>query len=214
MKLFKQSLLAVAGVLFISFGANAQDETGLKFNEDSFNFGDVEQGVPVSHEFEFTNNSDKDITITNVKASCGCTATNYTKTAIKPGETGSVTATYNARNPNHFTKTVTVTSNDTDKNKVLIIKGNVIAKDKEDGASAASAPAKAVASAKPIKPQPKAAAPSKTHTVAEGETLSILAGKYYGDIYKYNVIYNANKDIIADSKLIYPGQVIKIPAAM
>lgn len=150
MKTLKLSLFAVAGALFLSFSANAQQAvakkpvagtpaktavnpnakpTGLTFKEDTFNFGDIEKSKPVSHEFAFTNTSKQTILITNVKASCGCTATNYTKTPIKPGESGSVTATYNAANPGSFTKTVTVTANDTEINKVLTIKGKVIAPD-------------------------------------------------------------------------------------
>lgn len=100
--------------------------SGITWKEDTHNFGDIDKGKPVSHEFSFKNTTKQTILITNVKASCGCTATNYTKTPIKPGETGTVTATYNAANPGNFTKTVTVTTNDSDVNKILTIKGKVI----------------------------------------------------------------------------------------
>ncbi|QEE48693.1 DUF1573 domain-containing protein [Flavobacterium alkalisoli] len=153
MKTLKLSLFAVVGALFFtSNAANAQTPTARKvaaapaatattnvaaaknmepskitWTEDVFNFGDVEKGHPASHEFTFKNTTDQTILITNVKASCGCTATNYTKTPIKPGEMGTVTATYNAANPGNFTKTVTVTTNDSDVKKVLTIKGKVVA---------------------------------------------------------------------------------------
>ncbi|MEE1897372.1 DUF1573 domain-containing protein [Flavobacterium rakeshii] len=144
MKTLKLSLFAVVGALFfVSNSANAQTATAKKvtnltetktsepskitWTEDVFNFGEVEKGHPASHEFTFKNTTDQTILITHVKASCGCTATNYTKTPIKPGETGSVTATYNAANPGNFTKTITVTTNDTDVKKVLTIKGKVVA---------------------------------------------------------------------------------------
>ena len=100
--------------------------SGITWKEDSHDFGDIEKGKPVSHEFSFVNTTDQTILITKVKASCGCTATNYTKTPIKPGETGTVTATYNAANKGSFSKTVTVTTNDSDVNKVLRIKGKVL----------------------------------------------------------------------------------------
>lgn len=144
MKTLKLSLFAVVGALFfVSNSANAQTATAKKVTnlteaktsepskitwaEDVFNFGEVEKGHPASHEFTFKNTTDQTILITHVKASCGCTATNYTKTPIKPGETGSVTATYNAANPGNFTKTITVTTNDSDVKKVLTIKGKVVA---------------------------------------------------------------------------------------
>jgi len=102
-----------------------QKPTGLTFVEDVHNFGDIEKGKPVTHEFSFKNTSKQTILITNVKASCGCTTPTWTKTPIKPGETGNVTATYNAANPGAFTKTITVTANDTEQNKILTIKGKV-----------------------------------------------------------------------------------------
>lgn len=148
MKTLKLSLYAVVGAMFLSFSANAQmaakkataapqaaattatvknaTPSALAWKEDTFNFGDIEKGKPVSHEFSFKNTTKQTVLITNVKASCGCTATNYTKTPIKPGETGTVTATYNAANPGNFTKTVTVTTNDSDVAKILTIKGKVI----------------------------------------------------------------------------------------
>jgi hypothetical protein len=148
MKTLKLSLFAVAGALFLSFNASAQapakkaaaapqvaaataapknnTPSGITWKADVHNFGDIEKGKPVSHDFTFTNTTKQTVLITNVKASCGCTATNYTKTPIKPGETGFVTATYNAANPGSFTKTVTVTTNDSDVNKILTIKGKVI----------------------------------------------------------------------------------------
>lgn len=149
MKTLKLSLFAAAGALFLSASVNAQDvakkaevkplvtpakvevkdqkPTGLTFKEESYNFGDIEKGKPVTHEFSFKNTSKQTILITGVKASCGCTTPTWTKTPIKPGESGNVTATYNAANPGAFTKTITVTANDTDQNKVLSIKGKVIA---------------------------------------------------------------------------------------
>lgn len=144
MKNLKFTLFAAAA-LFVSVSVNAQEKkttaaipaanapaaaapqkpTGLTFKEETHNFGDIEKGKPVTHEFAFKNTSKETILITAVKASCGCTTPTWTKDPIKPGESGSVTATYNAANPGSFTKTVTVTTNDTDQNKVLVIKGKV-----------------------------------------------------------------------------------------
>jgi hypothetical protein len=104
----------------------AQTPSQLKWEKDTHEFGTIEQGKPVSYEFTFTNTTNKDITLTNVKASCGCTATNYTKTAVKPGEKGTVTATYNAAAGGAFHKTVTVmTSEENSSPKIITIKGTV-----------------------------------------------------------------------------------------
>ncbi|KOS06471.1 hypothetical protein AM493_10805 [Flavobacterium akiainvivens] len=211
MKALKISLFA-AVAFFISAGAVAQEATeqkpmGLTFKEDTHSFGDIEKDKPVSYEFTFTNTSDHAITINGVKPSCGCTATNYTKTEVKPGETGTVTATYNAHNPGQFTKTLTVSTNDNAQPKTLYIKGKV--NTPEGSAVPAAVAAPTAKNAKPVNVKPA----TITHTVAKGESLSLLAGKYYGDNKKYDIIYQANRDIISDAKIIEPGQVIKIPAA-
>ncbi|MEJ2085670.1 MAG: peptidoglycan-binding protein LysM [Acidobacteriota bacterium] len=51
------------------------------------------------------------------------------------------------------------------------------------------------------------------HTVERGDTLSAIAKKYYGDAMKYPVIFEANKPMLSDPDKIYPGQVLRIPAA-
>lgn len=167
MKTLKLSALALVGAFFfVAQGATAQTATakksaaapaavpasvaapaqeapknmtpsGITWKEDSFNFGDIEKGKPVSHEFTFKNTTKQTVLITNVKASCGCTATNYTKTPVKPGESATVTATFNAASPGSFSKNVTVTTNDSDVNKILTIKGKVLAPANEAAPAAA-----------------------------------------------------------------------------
>ena len=88
-------------------------------------FGLTAQGTPVSHTFTFTNTGQSPLRIEAVKAACGCTATDYSKQAIAPGEKGFVTATYNAAKPGYFTKTVSVTSNAAEPVIVLTLRGQV-----------------------------------------------------------------------------------------
>ena len=140
MKTLKLSFFALAGALLLTVApASAQTKVApvaatqsapskpslVTWTKDVHDFGDLKKGVPASFDFTFKNTTKETILITNVKASCGCTATNYTKTPIKPGETASVTATYNAANPGPFSKAITVTTNDTETPKILTIKGKV-----------------------------------------------------------------------------------------
>lgn len=54
----------------------------------------------------------------------------------------------------------------------------------------------------------------QTYTVKSGDCLWNIAKKYYSSGSKYTVIYNANKSVIGSNpNLIYPGQVLTIPAA-
>ena len=49
------------------------------------------------------------------------------------------------------------------------------------------------------------------HTVVEGDWLSKIAAKYYGDPQKYNIIFEANRPMLSHPDKIYPGQVLRIP---
>ncbi len=103
-----------------------QAQTQLKFETETHDFGTIDQGKPATYEFSFVNNSTKEITIKSANASCGCTVPNYTKTAIKPGEKGFVSATYNAANVGQFNKSITVTtSEENTAPKIVFIKGTV-----------------------------------------------------------------------------------------
>jgi nucleoid-associated protein YgaU len=63
-------------------------------------------------------------------------------------------------------------------------------------------------------PQPTATIGlGKTYVVVKGDSLSKIAKREYGDANKWRTIYEANKDLINDPDLIYPGQELKIPGA-
>ena len=49
------------------------------------------------------------------------------------------------------------------------------------------------------------------HTVVSGDTLGKIAKNYYGNAMKYPVIFEANKPMLKNPDLIYPGQVLRIP---
>lgn len=59
-------------------------------------------------------------------------------------------------------------------------------------------------------PAPKSE--NKTYTVVKGDCLWNIAKKFYGNGSQYTKIYNANTDKIKNPNLIYPGQVLVIPA--
>ena len=59
-----------------------------------------------------------------------------------------------------------------------------------------------------------APAASQTYTVVRGDCLWNIAKRFYGNGAKYTVIYDANRGVIGGNpNLIYPGQVLTIPAA-
>ncbi|MFC4605573.1 LysM peptidoglycan-binding domain-containing protein [Rhodococcus kronopolitis] len=63
-------------------------------------------------------------------------------------------------------------------------------------------------------PAPEPAAPPappapRTHTIGEGESLWVIAERYYGDGNQYQRLADANG--IANPDLVHPGQVITVP---
>nr|WP_115810911.1 DUF1573 domain-containing protein [Flavobacterium aquicola] len=135
MKMIKISTLALTLGL-MSFSAIAPVKavvskttaaSSIVWKSETIDVGTIPQNTPKPIVFEFKNTGKTAIIITNVQGSCGCTATDYTKTPIAPGKSGTVTATYNAVNPGTFTKTVSVTTNVETAVKTLTIKGTVVA---------------------------------------------------------------------------------------
>jgi nucleoid-associated protein YgaU len=59
-------------------------------------------------------------------------------------------------------------------------------------------------------PQPEAT----FYEVKKGDTLSKIAKQFYGDANKYPVIFEANRPMLKDPDEIYPGQRLRIPAAV
>jgi len=138
MKIIKISMLALALGL-MSFSAIAPVQSLVCTNKNSsitastivwkaetVDVGEIPQGTPKAIVYEFKNTGKTAVVITNVKGSCGCTATDYTKEPILPGKSAKVTATYNAANKGAFTKTVTVTTSAEETPKILTLKGTVI----------------------------------------------------------------------------------------
>jgi nucleoid-associated protein YgaU len=50
------------------------------------------------------------------------------------------------------------------------------------------------------------------YIIQSGDTLSKIAKQFYGDANKYPAIFEANREVIKDANLIFPGQKIRIPA--
>ena len=87
------------------------------------------------------------------------------------------------------------------KNKVVVTAGNV--------EGIASVDDWLVVKHPPVVTPP---APEKQfYTVKKGDYLSKIAKEVYGNANKYNVIFEANKPMLKDPNLIYPGQVLVIP---
>lgn len=104
----------------------------IKFEKTIQNLGTFSEESPVQKcVFTFTNVGDKPLVINQAVASCGCTVPTYTKTPIKPGETGTINVTYNGAGkfPGQFKKTITIRSNAKNEMVRLYIEGNMTEKE-------------------------------------------------------------------------------------
>jgi opacity protein-like surface antigen len=102
------------------------DVAVFSWDASTFDFGKIKQGVPVSHEFKFTNTGKAPLVIVNAQPSCGCTTPDWTKAPVPPGGSGFIKATFNAAAAGPFNKTITVTANTQEGTTSLVIKGEVV----------------------------------------------------------------------------------------
>ena len=104
--------------------AQKQSPDIIQFKENSFDFGKIPQGKPVTHVFEFTNTGTDTLKLDEVRASCGCTTPEWSHEKIAPGATSPIKVGYNAYADGAFEKTVTITYNQT-QTKLIVIRGVV-----------------------------------------------------------------------------------------
>lgn len=102
--------------------------TEISFSEMEYDFGTIKEGEKVTHVFKFKNSGDKPLTITNAKGSCGCTAPEYPKTAVAPGEEAEIKVEFNSKGKKGAqTKFVTLDANTIPAQTRLTIKADVVA---------------------------------------------------------------------------------------
>ena len=122
----------ILSTLFMALAAVAMtaQEPVMTFEKTEHDFGKIDEaGGRVSTEFVFKNEGMAPLVLSNVRASCGCTTPSWTKEPVEPGQTGTITVTYNPNGrPGRFQKTVTITSNASEPTKKVYIKGEVIPK--------------------------------------------------------------------------------------
>jgi hypothetical protein len=84
----------------------------ISFKEDTYNFGEVNEGEIVEYAFAFTNTGNAPMIINNARSTCGCTVPEWPKEPIPPGGTGLISVRFDTQNkPNKQTKPVTITAN-------------------------------------------------------------------------------------------------------
>ena len=86
----------------LSIGTNGELQevisSDIQFTEETFDFGELDEGPLVTHEFKLKNIGKEALVLSQVKASCGCTTPDWSKDPIAPGAESVIKVTYNMGN--------------------------------------------------------------------------------------------------------------------
>lgn len=94
--------------------------------QSQYDLGKIPLGIPVTKEYTLKNISNEPLQLLEVRTTCHCTATEWTKKTIEPGQTGYVRITYDAEKAGDFFKVVKVYTNfDPEQGVGLVIRGSV-----------------------------------------------------------------------------------------
>jgi len=110
-------------------GKNNLPVSMIRFEEDTFRFGEVLEGEKVTHAFRFKNIGNNDLIISNASGSCGCTVPEWPKEPVKPGQVGIINVVFDSdRRAGKAEKSVTVYANTEPSKHMLYLSGFVKAK--------------------------------------------------------------------------------------
>lgn len=98
----------------------------LQFEETTHDFGLLFRGDPAKTTFVFHNVGKYPISLSNVKASCGCTTPIWTKEPVLPGQSGTIEVSYNSDLVGEFNKSIGVKWDSIVQPIHLFVKGQVI----------------------------------------------------------------------------------------
>ncbi len=111
--------------------ANFKDTTTVQVIDSIYNFGKITDGEKVEYNFRFKNTGNKPLIISAARASCGCTVPEKPEEPIPPGEIGFLKVVFDSKGRVGNThKDIRVSSNATPAFPVLMLAGEVMAKNK------------------------------------------------------------------------------------
>ncbi len=126
-------------LLFLLLNLNVQaQETApkIKFAVSTHEFGDIYQGDVVAHTFTFENTGNAPLVLTNVATTCGCTAPEWPREPIIPGETAEILIKFNSTGKMGIqNKVITIFSNASNPQERISITANILPKKKTTGSN-------------------------------------------------------------------------------
>lgn len=107
---------------------SAYSEAIIKWQITDYDFGAFHESAgPATAVFIFYNTGDEPLVVSGARANCGCTKPRYSADVVQPGDSATLTVTYDpGGRPGRFEKNVYVDTNTADKRSTLTIKGVVV----------------------------------------------------------------------------------------
>lgn len=128
-------LLLIAILCGFCFGIQAQNTTTkttyngtgaeIEFEKKYVDFGTLKVGDVKVVTITYKNIGKKPLILDDVISSCDCTEVDWSKAPVMPGKTGTIKATYTAKNVGLISKRITVLSNANTDRVILQLKGEV-----------------------------------------------------------------------------------------
>lgn len=101
----------------------------IRFEQETWDFGQIQEGEKISFAFQFTNVGASDLVIRAANGSCGCTVPEFPKDPVPPGGKGIINVTFDSHGKTGMQhKTVTIISNTVPNTKVINVTGEVLPK--------------------------------------------------------------------------------------
>ncbi|MCF0039414.1 DUF1573 domain-containing protein [Dyadobacter sp. CY399] len=102
-------------------------------DSSTYEFGTIQEGVVVEHDFKFRNDGEYPLILNNITSSCGCTTPEWPKDPIGPKQTASIKVRFDSKNKTGpQVKTITVYANTEPAYTELRLRGIVNAAPKPD----------------------------------------------------------------------------------
>jgi len=119
--------VVIFACLFSSFVLHAQKQV-IKFDTETFDFGDVKSGNKVRTIFTFTNVTEQALSLKSVKGGCVCTRPIWNEAPVEPGKTGKIEVEFDSKKGKigEFMKSVVIQTTANEQVDMIYIKGKVV----------------------------------------------------------------------------------------
>lgn len=98
----------------------------MEFESTIFDFGEVDEGAVIKHDFKFVNTGKVPLVIQNAHSTCGCTIPEWPKDVIAPGQSSVIKVEFNTKGKSEFQeKPVIITANTYPSVTKVFVKGMV-----------------------------------------------------------------------------------------